>query len=141
LSNPQKRDLLGQAVAAVITTALIAAPLITSGPDSGDTPPLAALPAQSFAAPVAAVAIDDLVVSVEGNELARARPVRRTPRGERGDSLALAPMAVPPQRVAMAAGVPRALPRKPLSRRLTGWLTGSGTHAVRPFPSVSADRP
>jgi hypothetical protein len=31
-------------------------------------------------------------------------------------------------------------PRRPLARRLAGFLTGDGTHTIRPFPTVSTER-
>ena len=43
--------------------------------------------------------------------------------------------------VPVTTSAAREEPRKPLSRRLTGWLTGNGTHSVRPFPTIPADRP
>ena len=136
LSYAQKRDLLGQTVAAVLTTALIAAPLITP-PDSGDARPLASLPAVSFAAPVAAVAVADVTPPRAPHEWTRTTTVGRKLRSRRFDSLTLTPVGVEPQPVQAAV---YAKPRKPLSRRLTGWLTGNGAHAVRPFPTVLAPR-
>lgn len=147
LSYAQKRDLLGQAVAAVLTTALIASPLITPAPGSGDAPLLTALPAESFAAPVAAVAAAAVMESTPRREWRRATSVARKLPSTRYVSVAPAPTAVAPRPVATAASTMgtasarRDLTRTTLSRRLTGWLTGSGTHPVRPFPSVSAARP
>jgi hypothetical protein len=158
LSLAQKRDLVGQALAAVITTALIAAPLIH--------PPDAALPAQSFAGPVSAIAIAEAQLPpalqvtpafrrAERTALARAnvRPAGRL--SGRPLSASLAPVAAALEGVALplphAVGTsgsvqvtpepPARAARKPLSRRLGGWLIGDGTHSVRPFPSVASSRP
>ena len=147
LSFAQKRDLLGQAVAAVVTTALIAAPLMSPAPDGGTGMPLAALPANSFAAPVAAVAVTDVAGLPGPRPLSIAMEPRRTLRGTRLTSAALTPVATQGSsttevdRAAVAPRESREQPRKPLTRRLTGWLTGSGTHAVRPFPTIPTGRP
>ena len=145
LSFAQKRDLLGQAVAAVVTTALIAAPLISPTPDGGGMP-LAALPAASYAAPVASVAVADIAGSPILRELAKTTARKRL-RGTPFNSMTLVPDARQDPGLAAASEVPVTThaageqPRKPLARRLTGWLTGNGTHPVRPFPSIPAGRP
>lgn len=125
LSSAQKRDLFGQAVAAVITTALIAAPLIVPGAvrETG-TWGEAALPAHSFAGPVAAVALADAPSSQHLSVVARPSQVTGTSGTARA-----------------ASDVPRRAARKPISRRLTGWLVGDGAHAIRPFPTVASSRP
>jgi hypothetical protein len=153
LSPAQKRDLLGQAVAAVITTALIAAPLINPPSGGVDVSSETALPAQSFAGAVTAVAVQDAATP-----LTTARRPRGITRGRvhtEGKLMAsaVAPMTAQPQVIAMMqpraidtagdaesvdAAPERSSSRKPLSRRLTGWLTGDGTHTVRPFPTVAA---
>jgi hypothetical protein len=141
LSPAQKRDLVGQAVAAVMTTALIAAPLIT--------PVDAVLPAQSFAGPVATVAVADVQASRELPRAVRpaARSKPRTPSGLATTPLLMVAAQPPPigtsGSLRVTADTPAAAGRKPLSRRLTGWLVGDGTHSIRPFPSVSvaASRP
>ena len=139
LSSVQRRDLLGQAVAAVITTALIAAPLVTPPSETAD---VASLPAQSFAAAVAAVAVGDMQTSPVVRERIRVAASRARLRAStRFASAAVAPIAVLPQAVGTSGATPASAPRKPLSRRLTGWLTGDGTHTVRPFPSVTPGRP
>lgn len=139
LSYAQKRDLLGQAVAALITTALIAAPLVTPPGDSSDSP-MAALPAASFAAPVATIVVADAAPSPLLREMARATESRRRIRGTRYGSMAAAPAMVVARETPVGTSG-RDAARKPLSRRLTGWLTGNGTHSVRPFPTVAASRP
>jgi hypothetical protein len=135
LSPAQKRDLVGQAVAAVMTTALIAAPLIT--------PVDAVLPAQSFAGPVPAVAFANTQTPPE---LARAmRPATRSKPGTpaRLVTNSLSTVGAQPLAVAtsgslgVAADSPAVPRRKPLSQRLTGWLVGDGTQSIRPFPSVN----
>ena len=143
LSSAQKRDLLGQAVAAVITTALIAAPLITPPSGSADAAD-GTLPAQSFAGAVTAVAV------TEGRRVPRQQTVAR-PRAHASDRLlaaAVPAIALQPQAVGTSgytrAGLEspsRSESRRPLSRKLTGWLTGDGTHTVRPFPTLAGGRP
>ena len=146
LSFAQKRDLLGQAVAAVLTTALIAAPLISPAPDGGSGRPPAALPAASYAAPVAAVAVADIAGSPILRELAKTT-ARTKLRSTPFNSMIVMPDARQAPGFAPTGDVPvtthaaREQPRKPLARRLTGWLTGNGTHSVRPFPSIPTDRP
>jgi hypothetical protein len=131
LSSAQKRALMGPAFAAVITTALIAAPLLTP-PSVLETDPWAGatLPAQSFAGPVAAVALADT------------HPAPRPRREVRPSTHAVSAALLPSRPIGTSGIVPAVADvssraaRKPLSRRLTGWLTGDGTHTVRPFPSV-----
>lgn len=158
LSSLQKRDLCGQAVAAVITTALIAAPLVMPAPDAA--PAIAVRQPQMFVAAAAVVApaastseppivaamaaVTPQRVAVSGRRLrdrgeaisAGAAPLRRRApvmsvvARPAVESFGLAPVLI-------AANAAREVPRKTLSRRLTGWLIGSGTPAVRPFPSVT----
>lgn len=140
LSYAQKRDLLGQAVAAVITTALIAAPLVTPATDAGVESPQAALPASSFAAPVALIAVAD---GVRSPLLQVGRPAesRKRIRGVSYASMTSAPMAGTGVVSETPVGTTGREPaRKPFSRRVAGWLTGNGTHTVRPFPTIAAGR-
>lgn len=126
LSHAQKRELLVQAVAAVITTALIAAPLITPPAGGAHVSSETALPAYSFAGVVHAVAVADVdtrIIRVTPPARARARTRVRTEI----------------QGIANATNE-RSEPRKALGRKLTGWLTGDGTIAVRPFPTVFDER-
>jgi hypothetical protein len=107
----------------VITTALIAAPLVSPAPDAGDT---ASLPAQSFAAPVAAIAVADTQGAPIVRQRARASASRARLRATtRIASVAVAPFVVTPQTVGTSGYTPASATRRPLSRRLTGWLTGA----------------
>jgi hypothetical protein len=145
LSSLQKRDLLGHAAAAVVTTALIAAPFVTPVRDGMNPWPDPALPAQSFAGVVASVAISDASAYRASQEPSPSIVARAKPRP--AARLSTSPVAaIAPQPLAVgtsgtlrpAADVSaQGAVRKPLSRRLTGWLTGDGTPKVRPFPSVS----
>lgn len=142
LSSAQKRDLLGQAVAAVITTALIAAPLLTPPPGSVDVSSETTLPAQSFAAAVTAVPAEATIsralpqrprvsrarVRVEGTLMASAVPSSVMQPAAVGTSGYAGAVDAAPERTGV---------RKPLSRKLTNWLTGDGTLSVRPFPTVA----
>ena len=138
LSFAQKRDLFGQAVAAVITTALIAAPLVTPAPETALIP----------AFPIVAAMPSPLVVAPGAlREFAPASLAARRFRAYESAGTPV-PTAGPLARTAFAASIMRVgssatrdAPRKTLSRRLTGWLTGSGTHSVRPFPTVRAEAP
>ena len=142
LSSAQKRDLLGQAFAAVVTTALIAAPFL--GPSSGSTEsPEGPLPAQSFAGAVSVVTV------AERANVPRPRPIVRAkrPAAERLMASAVPVTMLQPQAVVASGDLRdlddtpmRSAPRKPFSRKLTGWLTGDGTHTVRPFPTIPSVR-
>jgi hypothetical protein len=145
LSYAQKRDLVSQAFAAVVTTALIAAPLIGPSPgSSGDVASEGTLPAQSFARVVTAVAVaGPSASSVRPDRPRAARAKLRTVSG-RLQATPVSTIAMQPAFVAASADLratsERAGSRKPLSRKLTGWLTGDGTVSVRPFPTVAAVR-
>ena len=140
LSSAQKRDLLGQACAAVITMALMVFPFVASPADSAD----GMLPAQSFAGAAPVVALADRHVAPLSRAVVPARP-RATARLM---ASAVPAIAMQPQ-VVETSGYMRGLesaslrsaPRRPLSRKLTGWLTGDGTHTVRPFPTIGSSRP
>jgi hypothetical protein len=143
LSSAQKRALLGQAVAAVITTALMAAPFVTPPSGSADVSPETTLPAQSFARVVAAVAVERASASValpKSGTAARTRP-RPEPRlmAAAVPAIALQPVAVGTSGYSRgaAAVTERAGSRKGLSTRVAGWLVGDGSVTVRPFPTVS----
>lgn len=141
LSYAQKRDLLGQAVAAVITTALIAAPLLTPPTDAGVESPQAALPASSFAAPVALIEVAGGVRSPLLQDIGRPAEARKRIRSVSYASMTAAPMAGSGVVSETPVGTTGRKPaRKPFSRRVAGWLTGNGTHTVRPFPTIAAGR-
>ena len=148
LSDAQKRDLFGQTVAAVITTALIAAPLVTprdtaSGMAGGSADAVLA----STVSMVAAVPSPHVVEPSGLRAAAPASPARRKLRASTGvgpavlNAAPLTSTAYAPVLVPVSANVTKEAPRKTLSRRLTGWITGSGTHTVRPFPTVRAGAP
>lgn len=148
LSWAQKRDLAGQAVAAVVTTALIAAPFITPPPGSRGASSEPTLPAQSFVGVAAAVSVADAdpISVVRPRARAAARPARARLEtrlvANAGPAVAIQAEAIGTSgasgSVAVAEmDVDRETQRKPLARKLTGWLTGDGTHAIRPFPTVA----
>jgi hypothetical protein len=160
LSSAQKRDLLGHAVAAVITTALMAAPLVNSNGARGSsaTDPAAPVLASAAVAGIPAVSTSSAAAPVTTltqltppaeREPQRTSAPRRRPRaGAR--SAALTAVAAPVTadsfgnmayaRVTNASVLDESS-RKPRPRKLVSWLTGDGTHSVRPFPTVSTDRP
>jgi hypothetical protein len=147
LSSAQKRDLLGQAVAAVITTAMIAAPLVAPEPvsvlsvaeRSAGSAPLPAVPVVALSAvPGTAILLAPAPVApprVRQRAAVRFDSVLTPPASVRAEEdLA----AVTPYYTPVAAA--QETPRRPLGRRLTGWLTGNGTHTIRPFPTVASLR-
>jgi hypothetical protein len=152
LSPAQKRDLVGQAVAAVITTALIAAPLINPPSSGADVSSETALPAQSFVGAVTAVAVKDAATPIATARRPRAITRGRLRTDGRLIASAVPPMMMQPNVIAMTqlrtvgtsgyvpgvdAAPERSGSRKPLSRKVTGWLTGDGSHTVRPFPTFA----
>jgi hypothetical protein len=155
LSSAQKRDLAGQAVAAVITTALIAAPLVSPSVRGAAGWADAALPAQSYAGPVIAVAVADtqgwpaLRIVSRPPASSNVRPAGRL-SAHALPAVALPAVAVPAVAVPEAVGTSGEGPitpepaargiRKPLSQRLSGWLVGDGSHSIRPFPSIASVR-
>jgi hypothetical protein len=153
LSSAQKRDLLGQTVAAVITTALIAAPFITPPAGSGDVSSETTLPAQSLVSVVPSVTAVSRGVPVRKIQRPRAATraaatvapwyVRASVDADRTlMATAMPAMTLQPQVVATAGDTrgDRDTARRPLSRRLTGWLTGDGSVTVRPFPTLATAR-
>jgi hypothetical protein len=162
LSAAQKRDLVGQAVAAVITAALIAAPLVvpreTDALRATNTPiaaPLvtarvvAAAPAAVPGAPApvggapAAIAGDPAAVAGPPTAVLVSLAAPSIARRERAVSALLvvqAEHAAPPVTAASTASAGRDAPRKALGRRFAVLLTGDGSHSVRPFPTVATTR-
>jgi len=145
LSRAQKRDLLGMSAAAVITTALIAAPILL--------PHDAGVPALLDPATIAAEAVPvPLLIQSIGSSTLNAHvtpatvtvtpaPARRRER----------PVAPPQARLAsrpmttsapllVAANTTAARASKPLGKRIAGLFTGDGTYSVRPFPTISTER-
>jgi hypothetical protein len=135
LSSAQKRDLLGMSAAAVITAGLMVAPAIL--PRDQDPTPLASRSVPSEAtAPVFVAMRFEPPVLVTTMPARIALPVRRTttvsPRWMARPATTTTPV------VAVTARMD--VPRKPLARRLAGFLTGDGTHAIRPFPTIPTER-
>ena len=122
LSHAQKRELLAHAVAAVVTTALIAAPLVTPPAGSANVSSETVLPAHSYAGAVPAVAVEEV----------EALPVASPPPSP----VRIRPRVRPEALVAANVAPQRGEGRKPLGRKLTGWLVGDGSIAIRPFPAV-----
>jgi len=144
LSNAQKRDLLGMSAAAMITTALIAAPMLLP---RGSASPLLVDPTVLTAEAVPT----PLLIQTLGTRPAELTPVRTAAvvsvkRHRDRATAASSPVrlvgrplpASAPVLVAVNTSVPRA--SKPLGKRLAGLFTGDGTYSVRPFPTVSTER-
>lgn len=133
LSLVQKCDLAGQAVAAVITAGLIAAPFVLGGSSA----PLAAVPRVEAVVSVGLTPqeIAGVPVKLEAVPTASAGQRRR----------ALPSKSVRLEATAFRADIPAMPPsattkkdgsRKPFGRKLAGLLTGDGAYTVHPFPTV-----
>jgi hypothetical protein len=124
LSSGQRLDLLAQALAAFITTGLIAAPLL--GPSLTAERPLAARPMPQLSMVVSAMDGPSFVPAprlAPRSRAPRALPVMTTPPASEP-----APQVVPPRE------------RRPFGRRVATLFTGSGAYAIRPFPTVPEER-
>jgi hypothetical protein len=148
LSRAQKRDIASMFVAATITAGLIVAPAIA--------------PRDQFVALLASRSVPTLTsapfivdsrleppVAVTTTSSARPSRIRRT-------TTAIAPpshdLTARPVTLAAVLNVSARhqdpvvvtarleSSRKPLARRLAGFLTGDGSHSIRPFPTVSSER-
>jgi hypothetical protein len=135
LSSAQKRDLLGMSAAAVITAALMVAPAIL--PRDQDPTPLASRSVPSITtAPVLVATRFEPPVVVTTMPARHILMTRRTATG----SAAWAPRPATTTATVVAVTARMDTPRKPLARRLAGFLTGDGTHAIRPFPTIPTER-
>src|SRR3954470_7327684 len=144
LSNAQKRDLLGMSAAAMITTALIAAPMLL--PHDSGAPLLvnpSILMAEAIPTPALIPMRSRAVESVSGRMSPVAAPRRRRERAVLPSSpvrLASMPIATVAPPVLVAVEASNARPSKPLGKRLAGLLPGDGTYTVRPFPTIPTER-
>ena len=127
LSLAQKCDLAAQAIAAVITSALIAAPFITGGVQ--ETPRIESVMVTS--AP--AVSLVDTPQLPPPNVAAPRRA--RVTTAVKGTFAARPVPAVfaEPARVDVAK---KDEGRKPFGRKLAGLFIGDGSHTIRPFPTI-----
>ena len=143
LSSAQKRDLLGMSAAAVITTALIAAPILL--PHDAGVPALV----DPVAITAEAVPVPALIQSIGPSTLnthvtpasVTVTPARRRerPMAPAQARLTSRPMTTSaPLLVAVNTTGSRA--SKPLGKRIAGLFIGDGTYSVRPFPTVSTER-
>jgi hypothetical protein len=134
LSAEQKRDLAGQALAAVLTTAMMMA---SFGLLTRDVP----LPAiAAVAGGVPAVGAVGTPVAIPTPPQAPRPAARRSIRLENVDARAQVNEVAPATSTAAAESGKRGRDRGRFARRLAGLLTGDGSYAVRPFPSVSTER-
>jgi hypothetical protein len=127
LSWRQKFDLLAQAFAAIITTGLIAAPIL--GPSLTAERPLAARPMSQLTMVVPEMDRPSLAVALPP-VAPRSRAARVVP----------ATVTVPAPEPEPA---PQAVPsreRRPFGRRVATLFTGSGAYTIRPFPTVPEER-
>lgn len=137
LSWTQKLDLLGMSAAAVITTALIAAPMV--GPYVGsDENELDAAPHASL---VMAVAVPDarpIAAVVPALSAGTTFTEKRRIAARSISAMSRIATASPSTIAAASAAANRS--SKPFGRKLAGLFIGDGTHAVRPFPTVPSER-
>ena len=126
LSLAQKCDLAAQAIAAVITSALIAAPFITGGVQ--DTPRIESVMVTS--AP--AVSLVDTPQLPPPN-VAAPRRIRATALKSPLAARPLPAAFVEPARLDPAK---KDEARKPFGRKLAGIFIGNGSATVRPFPTI-----
>ena len=152
LSSAQKRDLLGMSAAAVITTALIAAPILL--PHQTGIPLLvdptvitaSAVPTLALIPTISSSTLDTHVA----RSAAAPAPTRRRERAPltsySSSSYSSAPVRLASRPIAAAAPVLMAVnttsvrPSKTFGKRLAGIFTGDGTYSVRPFPTISTER-
>ena len=126
LSLTQKCDLAGQAIAAIVTSGLIAAPFITGV--VRETPRIESVVAISTPA-VALVETPQLPPpNVAAPRKARTAPIKGT----------FAARAVPAAFVdaGRVDATKKDGSRKPLGRKIAGLFIGDGSHTVRPFPTI-----
>jgi len=143
LSRAQKRDLLGMSAAAVITTALIAAPILLPH-DSGVPAPVdpAAITADAVPVPLLIQSIHPSTLTANVTPAAvTAAPLRRRARPAAAPQARLAsrPMTMSTP-VLVAVNTTPSHASKPLGKRIAGLFTGDGSYSVRPFPSISTER-
>ena len=145
LSSAQKRDVMSMFAAATITAGLMVAPAIAPHDQ------YVALLASRSVHPITTAPVVVASRFVESPIVTTARrPVRAAAvrRAMTPPALVASAVRTPPVVVAVNARLepPVVLnarldnPRKPLGRRLAGFLTGDGTHSIRPFPTVSTER-
>jgi hypothetical protein len=137
LSWTQKLDLLGMAAAAVITTALIAAPMVGPYVDEDE----AGLDAAPHASLVMAVAVPDSrqIAAVARSSSARTTASEKRPIAAR-PLAAMSRLATANPSTIAAASAAAHRSSKPFGRKLAGLFTGDGTYTVRPFPTVPSER-
>ena len=143
LSSAQKRDLLGMSAAAVITTALIAAPILL--PRDTGVPALVDLATVTAEAVPVPLLIQSIGPSTFNTRVTPAAltpaPVRRRERATASPRIRLAsPPIATSAPVLVAANTTASHASKPLGKRIAGLFTGDGTYSVRPFPTIPAER-
>jgi len=157
LSSAQKRDLLGMSAAALITTALIAAPILL--PHQSGIPLLvdptvitaSAVPTLALIPTISSSTLDTHVA----RSAAASTPTRRRERApltsyssssSYSSSYSSGPVRLASRPIAASAPVLMAVnttsvrPSKTFGKRLAGIFTGDGTYSVRPFPTISTER-
>jgi hypothetical protein len=133
--------------AAITTTAITAAPFM--GPRPIEAPAIVQRPPASSEGAPAAVFASLTAPAPSPVRLERAASIRRVrPLSSRSvvRTVAVEPAVaitvIPAAAIEPASDVIVAAtaPRKPLARKLAGFLTGSGAHTVHPFPTLPTER-
>jgi hypothetical protein len=119
--------------AAVITAGLIVAPALS--PRDQDQSPLASRTIQAINGSPVLVA-----TRFEPPVIVAASPARVPLSPRRTTTASSTWVPRPAMTTVVTVSARMESPRKPLARRLAGFLTGDGSHTIRPFPTVPADR-
>jgi hypothetical protein len=130
LSIVQKCDLAGQAIAAVITTGLLAAPFVAGF--AAESPRVEAV--VTLAGPASIPVLSTPQLPAPSLPSPAPRHARRTPVLKSTFLAQSMPVAVDTTEKMDLRG--RKESRKPLGRKLAGLFVGDGSYTVRPFPTI-----
>jgi hypothetical protein len=128
LSIAQKCDLAGQAIAAVITTGLLAAPFVAGF--AAESPRVEAVVTVAGPASIPVLSTPQLPAP----SLPAPRHARRTPVLKSTFLAQAMPVAIDTTDKLDLRGHKDS--RKPLGRKLAGLFVGDGSYTVRPFPTI-----
>ena len=146
LSLAQKRDIASMVVAAAITAGLIVAPAIAPRDQAVALLASRSVPALTSAPFIVDSRLEPAVVVPTPSSARPTRSRRHTAIAPALYDLSASPVTAAALTVRARQQDPVAVTarlessRKPLARRLASFLTGDGTHSIRPFPTVSTER-
>jgi hypothetical protein len=146
LSRDQKRDIASMVVAAVITAGLIVAPAIAPRDQAVALLTSRSVPALTSAPFIVASRLEPAVVVPTTSSARPSRSRRHAVIAPAVYDVTASPVTSAVLTVSARQQDPVVVTarlegaRKPLARRLAGFLTGDGTHSIRPFPTVSTER-